>query len=144
MRPLLLLVLGLGGCAAEAGGTPGQEWRYAEAHADCAPWDGAATTITLSDTPIGPEPSGPYLVISVYRSPEEVGGTTRIDGQLEHGMSARLCPADGDCVPAQDGAVTLTTTDSGVDGRYTLRLSDGRRLTGSFGARMIALRVLCG
>jgi len=144
IRSLLLVVLGLGGCSAQAGDVPGQEWRYAETHADCAPWDGAATTITLSDAPIGSTPTDFYLVLSVYRSPSDVDGTTRIDGRQAEGMSARLCPAVGDCVPAQEGSVTLTTTDSGIGGRYALRLSDGRRLTGSFRARMVAFRVLCG
>ena len=144
MRAIVVLALGLGGCAAEVGGTPGQEWRYAQAHADCAPWDGAATTITLGDSPIGEAQAGPYLVISVYRSLSEVGGTTRVDGQQSQVMSARLCPADGPCVPADDGSVDLTPGDSSIRGRYSLRLTDGRMLTGSFAARIVALRVLCG
>jgi hypothetical protein len=144
MRAVLVLAIGLGGCAAGAGGAPGQEWGYAEAHADCAPWDGAATTITLSDAPVGENPTGPYLVISVYRALREAGGTTRIDSQQGQGMSAQLCPADGSCILADEGSVDLTPADSSIRGRYTFRLTDGRRVTGSFTARVVAFRVLCG
>jgi len=144
MRATLALALGLGGCAAGAAGAPGREWPYAEAHADCAPWDGAATTITLSETPIGETQTGPYLVISVYRSLSEVGGITRADGAQANSMSARLCPGDGPCVLADEGSVDLTPGDATLRGRYTLRLTDGRALTGSFTAPIKALRILCG
>jgi hypothetical protein len=144
MRTLLAITLGLGGCAAGAAGTPGKEWPYAEAHADCAPWDGAATAIVLSETPIGGALTAPYLAISVYRSLSDVGGTTRVEGEHAHSMSARMCPGDGPCIPADGGSVELTPANGTIRGRYTLRLTDGRMLTGSFAAPVKALRVLCG
>jgi hypothetical protein len=144
MRTMLALALGLGGCAAGAGGTPEREWPFADAHADCAPWDGAATTILLSEAPVSDSLSGPYLSLSVYRSMSEVGGRTRVDGEQANGMAARLCPGDGPCVPADDGWVDLTAGDSSIIGRYQLRLTDGRSLAGHFSARIRNRRVLCG
>jgi hypothetical protein len=144
MRAMLALALGLGGCAAGAGGTPGREWPFAEAHADCAPWDGAATTILLSETPISDSLNGPYLSISVYRSVTEVGGRTRVDAEHSNTMAARLCPGDGPCVPADDGWVDLTGGDSTITGRYQLQLTDGRGLAGHFSAQIRNRRVLCG
>jgi len=144
MRTILALALGLGGCAAGAGGIPEREWPFAEAHADCAPWDGAATTILLSEAPLSDSLSGPYLSISVYRSVTAVGGRTRVEGAHDNSMAARLCPGDGPCTPADDGWVDLTAGDSGIIGRYQLRFTDGASLTGSFSARIRNQRVLCG
>ena len=49
--------LGLGGCAAGAQDPPSvqQHWNPAVLLADCAPWDGAATSIVLSDAKQTPE-----------------------------------------------------------------------------------------
>ena len=144
MRGILILALGLGGCAAGAEGTPEREWPHASARADCAPWDGPATTIILSESPIDDSPTGPYLSISVYRSPRQAGGRTRVEAEQTEGMSARFCAGDSPCVPADDGWVDLTPGDSVISGRHSLRLTDGRILTGRFTARVDYRQVLCG
>jgi len=144
MRGMLAIALGLGGCAAGAGGTSGRDWRFAEARADCAPWDGAATTVLLSDSPISDSLAGPYLSITVYRSMSEAGGRTRVDGRQADGMAARLCPREGPCLPADDGWAELTAGDSTISGRYQLRFADGQKLAGQFSARIGNRRILCG
>jgi hypothetical protein len=140
----MLLVLCLGGCAAGAEGTPGREWPHAIAHADCAPWDGPATTIILSESPPDDSLTGPYLSITVYRSPTQAGGRTRVDDDQLQGMSARFCPGDGPCIPADAGWVDLTPGSGVLRGRYSLRLPDGRTLRGSLTAPVERGQMLCG
>lgn len=144
MRMLLALVLGLGGCAAGADGAPGVEWPYAEARADCAPWDGPATTIILSESPIGDSLPGAYLEISVYRSLTRVAGRTSIEGEPASTMSARMCQGNTPCIAADAGWVDLTEADSTLVGRYRLRLIDGRTLTGAISAPIRNRQTLCG
>lgn len=144
MRTMMLIALGLSGCAAEAGGAPEREWRYAVAHADCAPWDGAATTIELSDTPSGQPMTMPYLHISVYRGISDHSGRAVLDGMQSGSLSATMCPAEGACVSGDSGWVDLAPKESTLEGRYRLHLSDGRTITGRFAAPIVSLRVLCG
>lgn len=144
MRALMLIALGLGGCAAEAGGAPEQEWRYAVAHADCAPWDGAATTIELSQSPSGQPMTGPYLHISVYRGISDNAGRSVLDGMQSGSLSATLCTAEGACVSAVSGWVDLAPKESTLSGQYNLKLSDGRTISSRFIAPVTSMRVLCG
>jgi hypothetical protein len=144
MRALMLIALGLSGCAAEAGGVPEQEWRYAVAHADCAPWDGAATTIELSDSPSGQPMTAPYLHISVYRGISDNAGRAVLDGMQSGSLSATMCTAEGACVSVDSGWVDLAPKESTLAGQYSLHLSDGRTISGKFTAPIISMRVLCG
>ena len=144
MRNLLLLALGLGGCAAGADGTPARVWTYADAQPDCAPWDGAATTIQLSDSPIGDSLSRPYVRLSIYRSLSGIDGQTRMDGSKPGSMWAEFCAQDGACTPADEGWVDLTTESGKVRGAYQLQLSDGRSESGSFVAVIRDRQNLCG
>lgn len=144
MRTTLLIALGLCGCTAEAGGLPEQEWRYAQAHADCAPWDGAATSIELSDTPIGEPRSVPYLHILVYRGMADNKGRSELKGMESGSLSATWCTAEDACVSADAGWVDLDPKDESLEGKYNLHLPDGRTISGKFTAPIVAMRVLCG
>lgn len=144
MRALMLIALGLGGCASETGGVPEQEWPYAVAHADCAPWDGAATTIELSNSPNGAPRVGPWLHLSVYRGIGDNAGRAILDGMQTGSLSATLCVTESDCVSAQSGWVDLAPQGDSLAGQYNLHLSDGRTIAGKFLAPVTSMRVLCG
>lgn len=143
-RTLLLITLGLGGCSAEAEGLPEQSWRFAQAHADCAPWDGAATTIELSDSPIGQQMTAPWLHISVYRGIGSNAGRSEIKGMESGGMSATWCTTADDCTSADQGWADLTPNAGTLDGQYQLHFPDGRAVSGKFTAQVVALRIMCG
>ena len=142
---LAACLLGLGGCAAGAGDDPGRTWRYAEARPDCAPWDGAATSVLLSDSALAPEARPPYLRITAYvplptgevRADMETSGTG--------GLAAGWCERVDSCVWADRGWVRLSPRNGTIEGRYQLHLSDGQTLTGSFNAPVkTEPPVLCG
>jgi hypothetical protein len=150
-RNWLALVLGLGGCAAGAGDRPGESqapWAYAVAYGDCAPWDGAATTISLSNTPLEANPTTrPVLRLTIYESLASVGGARWTIGESKPGSGmAGWCPPTGDCTQAGDGWIDVGAWRDGepLRGRYRLRLADGSILTGEFVAGVLPRRVLCG
>ena len=146
MRSLLLVsLLSLGGCAAEAGEDPGKVWKYAEARPDCAPWDGAATTVLLSDAVITPDPARPYLRISAWVGlpAQEIRADVETSGS--GGMSAGWCESGDSCTYADRGWVRLRPAGGKLNGEYQLHLPDGRALAGSFSATVIPQpQLLCG
>lgn len=147
MRTVLAtLILAIGACGDGTDGAqdPGKTWRFAIAHHDCAPWDGAATGIELSDFDTNPV-SPPYLRISAYvpMPTEKVRAEVGVNGA--GGMGAGFCEPGKDCVGADAGWVELVPSQDRLGGRYDLTLHDGRHLTGSFLARILSVRqVLCG
>ncbi len=143
---LATLILSIGACGPGTDGPqePGKTWRYAVAHDDCAPWDGAAVGIELSDADTNPV-RPPYLRISAYvgMPTEKVRAEIGVNGA--GGMGAGLCEPDKECVNADAGWVELVPANNQLGGRYDLTLHDGRRLTGSFVAKFLSVRqVLCG
>ncbi len=146
MKPLLVAcILSLGGCAAEAGDDPGKTWRYAEARPDCAPWDGAATSVLLSDSAVTPDVQPPYLRISAYVPLPT--GEVRADVETSGagGLAASWCETGSSCVWANRGWVRLSPRNGTIEGRYQIHLADGRTLAGSFSAPVrTEPPVLCG
>lgn len=146
MRPFLFVcLLSLGACAAEAGEEPGKTWKYGQARADCAPWDGAATSVLLSDSVIGEEVPRPYLRIAAYVPLPQQEVRADIETSGSGGMSASFCETGDSCVSADHGWVRLTPRDGKLEGHYEVHLTDGRTLTGSFAAEVATEpRMLCG
>ena len=146
MKPLTLAcLLLLGGCAAEGGEPDGTTWRYASASPDCAPFDGPATTVLLSDSVITDSAVTPYLRISAYVAVPRTEVQAGIGGNGPAGASAGLCETGRACVWADQGWVRIRPAGGGLDGSYDITLHDGRRLTGRFSAPMANRpRPLCG
>lgn len=146
MKRLALMIL-LGACSASAGSAPGTEWTRAWASADCAPWDGMATSVFMTDAPEDSTPPYPLLRISVYHDLESVSGARWIVGESKPDAAAGvMCPAQGACIGAIGGWVYFErTAGTGVlRGSYELTMPDGSRLTGSFVAPVKDTRALCG
>lgn len=128
--------------------TPGHAWPYAVVMADCAPWDGAALSVTLAQTgPSSGQPGYPLLHIGVYHSPTEVLGhafSFDLADTREGGMS--FCRTDSTCISGKSVKVRFdqVAPDSTVDGAYQLVFPDGQRESGSFHARFLTQPALCG
>lgn len=115
-------------------------------HDDCAPWDGPATTIYLGasavDSPF--ESSFPFLRISLYRDRPSSGG--RIVPDLEAGdASVAYCTSETVCMPITGVVLEISEVRSDlITGRVGVDFDVRPPVRGSFSARRIPFRALCG
>lgn len=114
------------------------------AAADCAPWDGAATSIYLSKSA---EPSGPpELQLVVYLSAEELVGRRIELGRQEAGSGIALhCESASSCTTSSAGVIEFASpADEGVlAGAYRVEFDDGA-VAGTFRATWSKRVALCG
>ncbi len=146
MKALLLIVV-IGACTASAGSAPSTEWQRAWATADCAPWDGAATSIYMTDAPEDSLAAYPVLRISVYHDLRSVSGSRWVIGEsTPDGAAGVLCGPGTSCTSATGGWVEFEGATAGgpLRGRYELRMPDGRRMAGGFAAPVHQTAVMCG
>jgi hypothetical protein len=146
MRALAAIVI-LGACSAPVSSAPATEWTRAWAVADCAPWDGSATSIIMTDAPDDSPPPFPQLRISVYHDLQSVAGARwPVGASAPDGGAGVYCPAGGACVSATGGWVDFEPAADGgtLRGRYELTMPDGRRWNGSFVAPVRQMKVMCG
>ncbi len=126
---------------------PLNEFPFATAYPDCAPWDGPAVSIVLTPALDTAETETPPLVrVMVYDTAERlVGRTTVWPGDAEVG-SAVWCVADGDCAVADSGVVVLEhlSGDTALVGRLRLVFVQRGLLDGAFQARWRPRTPLCG
>jgi hypothetical protein len=119
---------------------------YATVVRTCAPWDGPAVAIRLSDTAGCTSTTGPYIQISLWRDlPVQAGQTIRFDLRNSNGQASR-CPRPNQCEAAISGSVLFDIVDEGkkASGRYELRFAHGSIESGSFDADWCETRALCG
>lgn len=130
---------------------PPAGYPHAYAMTDCAPWDGIATSITLSadtvrvDTPLGAEFDPPYLWIAIYESAGDLAGERfELDGVRTGGGSR--CESGGACDAAEGGWVRILEVgdDRGLRGDFELRFAGEPPLVGGFDAEWIDRTILCG
>jgi len=126
---------------------PLNEFPFATAYPDCAPWDGPAVSIVLTSALDTAETETPPLVrVMVYDTAERlVGRTTVWPNEAEVG-SAVWCVADGDCAVADSGVVVLErlSGDTALVGRLRLVFVQRGLLDGAFHARWRPRIPLCG
>ncbi len=104
----------------------------------CAPWDGAAITVTL--THAGQE--YPKWMVSFYRLPAKTG--TWLDFSDANEGYATYCKEQNGCVPAQAAKVMLNKmTDNEVSGELQAEM-DGATQSFPFGASVLPGNALCG
>ena len=139
----------LAACATGGEGPPPvvEEWDHAVAMADCAPWDGPATTVYLTKVPYSDEMPTPYLRLALYHGINEVAGQRWAvgAGHEQDGLPS-LCPAAGACVNARSGWIAFEdrTAEAPLEGSYDLTFENGQRLAGSFVAPVLERLALCG
>lgn len=119
-------------------------------HDDCAPWDGAALTIVLTqvvmDDPFAT--AFPHARITSYRPPSRLAGSSLDWSGPGHDEGyAAACDSAGACTPAT--GVELRFDGEQPDparlrGILYMELEDGRVIGGPFDARPLAFTALCG
>jgi hypothetical protein len=136
----VLIVLAAPACD-EADGVA-VEYATARVMADCAPWDGPALTVVLTDSAAATTAvDSAHMRVSVWRG---IAGLTgkRID-LVKEGAASR-CSAAGDCTPAMSGWVRFDDVDTvHVTGRFVVAFADST-LRGSFDALWQKRTALCG
>lgn len=156
--PVAALVGASAWCAACCGGQPEAQpgpppegYALAYAMEDCAPWDGAATTVILSadplvpGAPLGSEVPRPHVWLSVYQPRLEVLGE-RFEIDQDRIAGAMRCPEEGRCEPASGGWVRFREDGDGRDlvGDFELIFEDATTLAGGFDATWHERQVVCG
>ena len=148
MRRLALVLTLLACDSGPAGEGPNESWAYAVARPDCAPWDGAATAVYLTDSPADSALSTPtpFLRLGVYH---HIGGVRGRRWSLGEdgpdGAVAVFCGAEAACVSATSGWIEFTPGGTGpLSGQYDVTFPDGRRRAGHFSAPVQEIAALCG
>jgi benzodiazapine receptor len=118
------------------------------AAADCAPWDGAATSIYLSEVgdAVRLPPPAPYLHIIIYEDGERLSGLhVTLGGQDAGSGTAVRCQADDQCSAANAGTVEFgrAEADGTLLGKYGLEFADGP-VSGTFRATWTRRTAMCG
>jgi len=117
---------------------------------DCAPWDGAATTIVLASTMASGPRNAPYphAWVSLYRPALDVAGRTfRWDKDDKDTGGAMWCEAAGQCEAATKAVVRMRKSEgkeSGLSGFVDLAFPSGVHVAGGFRAVWITNELLCG
>ena len=147
MNPRALKLLGLlcwlaPACETE---TPPQPSVYASLTRSCAPFDGPAVTLYLSEHPIeGAVPAPPYDMISVYRGLDEVlGQSILVTTQVG---SAVKCLSASDCRPYSGAVIKFGAlrSDSTISVNYRIFLSAESELSGSLSPKLDPAPALFG
>jgi len=119
-------------------------------HADCAPWDGAALTLVLSQNEIDGQLNVGYpnLRITSWRPPSTLaGGSFSWEGDDQSDGYATLCDSADSCVNATRVSVGFDRVQGSgdvVSGRVRVELEGGRVIAGPFSARRLGYPMLCG
>jgi hypothetical protein len=146
VNPALAVVFVLLACdGGPAGEGRNESWPHAVALPDCAPWDGAATSVTLSNEPPGEAPPVPSLRLAAWRSPDQARGHRFAIGEGgPDGGTATFCEAASDCTSASEGWIEFTPGGGALVGSYDLTFPDGTHRSGRFRAPLGERQALCG
>jgi hypothetical protein len=122
------------------------EYSFGAIHRSCAPWDGSAVALTLSQTANAAD-TAPRLQISVYRSLQgPLPKPLTFDLKDQQTGSASRCRKSDNCEAATSGTVTFTSFEEGkgASGTYEIQFNDGTTERGKFNLRWENVRELCG
>ena len=122
-------------------------YSYSYAVADCAPWDGAATTIYLTANPVdSTDLPYPHLRVSIYHEVAALPGNSFEWPREARAGGAVRCASPTNCEPATSGRITFGSreADGSLRGTAELAFPGGTSLQGSFRASWREQRVLCG
>jgi hypothetical protein len=147
MKTLLWAVALTAACAGPQDTTPEMRWARVRASADCAPWDGAATSVFLSGSATDSAAVYPSLRLTVYHDLESVSGARWQVGESGADAAAPvLCPTEGACTAATQGWIEFAPRagDGALIGRYDVTFPGGQRMRGQFHAPVDPTRALCG
>jgi len=112
--------------------TPPGEQYVGTAEEGCAPWDGAAVSMSLSpqkDTPF------PSFYVSLWM--QEFPSSFSFDGSVgmsEDEGSVSYCPQKQECETVQKAKITFEDTGEVITGTFNLMLQDGQQMKGAYEA----------
>ena len=135
---MALVVLILSACATPA--APNDHPYLAVVQTDCAPWDGAAFTLSI------PFDTGRLVRVSIYQSPHlQHRVTFSFPDPTGRVGEASFHPEFGP-VAALKGTVTFQAVQEGIpfQGEFDLQSTDGMHLRGHFDATWVDRQALCG
>jgi hypothetical protein len=115
--------------------------------ADCAPWDGPATTVYLTAAPGDSlRMPAPFLRLTVYRRVSGLPGSRFEWPAREQVAAGNRCMTEESCEVAGSGQIRFHAgqSDSLLAGEFELHFSDGSVEQGRFRAIWVARRILCG
>lgn len=137
------------GCGSGSVDIEGPEFARSFAFPDCAPWDGAAVSVYLTDSSYNSISAGvgaPFLHLAIWRGAAQLSGTTISWPNRESVGTASWCVTNADCESAPSGRIRVSSFvgDSIVSGDYDVRFAENKVMRGSFRARWVDRRMLCG
>lgn len=141
---LLLVLMGINACAQDR---TAQTFPHALVSHSCAPWDGPAIGITLTEMPAScGKTVAPYLSIYIWRDLPTTGPKTIVFKEGGGNGGASRCMKANECERATSGRVTFHKFDENgeVQGSYELHFKDGSVEQGVFRAEWCHERALCG
>jgi len=138
------LVLACGACGAGQSTRP-EAVAVADIARACAPWDGAAFSVSV---PLreGADPAAlPALRVMVWSPPRFERERTVVfaDGDDRTGV-AQYAESEDRATPLTGEATFRQTADGGLEGTLRLKAADGRRFERRFRGRLDDRRVMCG
>lgn len=149
MRTQLALTLFLLALVIPASGQNGKEaFSDGIIQPSCAPWDGAAMAITLTQAPVDSKtfPKPPYVTINIWRElPLHDGQVFKFTYSSNLGSVGR-CVKEGDCQIANSAEIRLDSVKVGVGatGHYDIHFKNGDSLSGSFDVKWRDFHQRCG
>jgi hypothetical protein len=148
---LLLVLFGITpvACASQAGlpSEPPQGLGSAWFHDDCAPWDGAATTLLLgpkvATAPF--QPGFPHLQVSLFSNLSRFRAGETLIFELGNQGFVQYCLNADTCTKATAVTLQFSKVEQNLmEGRLEVRFKDRAPIRGSFRATRIPFRALCG
>jgi len=147
----MVAVIGLvpaASCGGRDGPVESLRLEHAYLQRTCAPWDGPATTLFLSNgDAVGGVVPQPYLMISVYESVSRAAGERyRITPRSGDIGAALACAGESECEALSEAVVQFGPLDERAPARVMLRLThaDGHTEGGEVVASWLEPADLCG
>jgi hypothetical protein len=126
----------------------GTSFGYAVVRGSCAPWDGPAVAVTLTEQRASCKQAVyPQLQIAVWRGfPIVAPATIEFNDKADNGGAAVLCTAENACQRAVSGEVKFDSYNDGksAKGSYEFTFRDGTTMKGTFDAEWCQEKIMCG
>jgi hypothetical protein len=147
---LCLLALPAFACALQSNlpSDPPDGLNVAWFHDDCAPWDGAATSLYLGRERAKAvfHPDFPYLHVALYSNSLRFRTGERLRFEVPgHQGHARYCREEGACSTARAVSMEFSKIDGNLlEGRIEVLFDGGTPIRGGFRATRMPFQALCG
>ncbi len=116
---------------------------------DCAPWDGPAISISVSEKEIScTTKKFPYIEINIYKSESEISGQTFSFPDFKAGSVSKIVIIKNQKknIQVKSGTVKFeeATKTTDFSGKFEVEFEDGEKSSGSFVAKKCERFYACG